>query len=154
MYITKGTKMKKLLSTALLLSISSITRPMQDAPAEKLCTMPSEEVLKTVVCSDSMKYFCEKVSLCKELADQERHPLGVAMALEFAIADFEDNLRKVSPGCSNEQLQRQQISADNTMALMHQTKENTIRNILKASSCNCDPVKVLIDAGIFKQKQN
>jgi hypothetical protein len=142
--------MKKLLSTALLLSISSITRPALDT-GEKLCTMPSQEVLNAAICSGSMKYFCEKISLCKELADREMHPLGVAVAVELAYADFEANLRKVSPGYSNEQLQRQQRNADMDMFMMNLQKPDMIKKIFNASSCNCDAIKVLIDAGILKQ---
>jgi hypothetical protein len=144
--------MKKLLSTALLLSISSITRPMQD---EKLCKMPSEEVLKTAICSPDMRYFCAKVpSLCKELADQEMHPLGVVNNLEMAFIDYEDNIHKGSSGYAPEQLQRQRRSVNMDMALMHLRKEEIVRNIFKVSSCNCDAMQVLVDAGIFKQKQN
>ncbi|HEV2917527.1 MAG TPA: hypothetical protein VGW78_07335 [Candidatus Babeliales bacterium] len=153
-FFTIRTKKKNLLPIAILLSTFSITYPIQDKPkgnpTEKLCKMPSEEVLRKRICP-GREHFCEKVSLCKDLADQERYPLGIAMAVELAIADYETNLRKVYPGYSDKQKEDVQSNAGFVIRSMHIfDKEKIIKDIVKVSSCNCNAIQELIDTGMLK----
>lgn len=79
--------MKKLLLTlAILLSLPVVTRAV-------LVTLPDAQTLTERFADQGLEHFMEKTTIVKSLAGKEREALGVAMAVETALYDYNEYLK-------------------------------------------------------------
>lgn len=66
-------------------------------PREKVIVMPHKDVLYKRLANIGLTHFMEKTNIIQVLADQEKYPIGVAMAVELAIDDYINYMCKNSP---------------------------------------------------------
>lgn len=81
--------MKKIFAIALL-SLSSITHPMNKT--QQTIKLPSAETINKRLVDEGFNHFVEKTKIGETLGDQEKYPLGVAMAVELALYDYNEYL--------------------------------------------------------------
>lgn len=86
---------------AAILSINAISFAME----KDTCTMPSAEVIRERF--QGFDHFLEKTNLVQQLAGQEKHPFGVAMAVDLALHDYNAYLAKGTPAPMLRMLQAQ-----------------------------------------------
>jgi len=80
--------MKKLLLFALLLVSANKSSAM-----DQFVVLPSQQELSSRLCSMGLNHFVEKTRIDKQLGGQQRHPLGVATAVELALYDYDQLYR-------------------------------------------------------------
>ncbi len=74
-----------------------IRKYSRDSASEKdlICKMPSAEVIRERF--KGFEHFLEKTNFAESIANQELHPLGVVLALTFAMHDYHEYLAKSLP---------------------------------------------------------
>ena len=83
--------MKKIIALGFILSVQLV------AAMEKTIKMPNKNELQRRLDEIGMTYFSEKTNIISQLADQEKVPLGVAMAVELAMYDYFKYVESVMP---------------------------------------------------------
>ena len=80
-------KLKKILTSLLLISFAAT---YVNAAEKEIITMPSAEVLKERFSTLGLNYFDEKTGIIEQLANEKKHPMGVVMALELCLYDYNE----------------------------------------------------------------
>ncbi len=94
----------KLITVGILLGSACVSFAMETVK------MPKAEILKKRLCKIGMDHFIEKTNIVDQLADKEKAPLGVAMSIEQAFADYCDYLGgPQNPACITSQMSKPMI---------------------------------------------
>ena len=71
---------------------------------QQLLKMPKESILNDRLQEQGFDHFMEKTGIVQRIAGRDLYPGGVVMAVELALADYDENLKKGMPAAMARQM--------------------------------------------------
>ena len=79
---------------ALILSLTMLAAGSLCMAMDKTIKLPDAAVLKTRLCNAGLDHFVEKTKIDTDLANKELYPMGVAVAVETHLYDYNEYLKQ------------------------------------------------------------